>query len=156
MLSNLPQTVLLVDDNQDDLLLFERACLKAGVDFNVRTATDGQHAISYLKGEGTYQDRVAYPKPGLVILHVNMPSVSGFEVLRWLRSASDCPDMVVIMFTTSAAEKDVALAYELKANSYLVKPLQLDDFVSTIALIERYWLKLNLRPGAASHAVRLN
>jgi len=145
--------VLLVEDEEDDILLFERACLRAEVTFARRSVRDGRQAIDYLEGNGRYRNRVVYPMPDMVILDVNMPVLSGFDVLRWIRASQDASNLIVVMFTSSKADADVKRAYELLANSYLVKPLTSDDLVVTLSVIERYWITLNLVPGMPPHAI---
>ena len=144
---SLAPTVLLVDDSEDDRFLFERAHQKAGVNFQTKTASDGREALAYLKGEGIYTDRQAYPMPYLVILDVNMPALSGLEVLKWIRSMPTLKGLIIVMFTSSMSDKDVSLAYELGANSYLLKPVNATDLISAISLMEDYWIKLNLGNG---------
>jgi len=140
---SLAPTVLLVDDCEDDRFLFNRAHQKAGVRFQIQSVTDGTEALAYLKGDGVYADRAVHPMPYLVILDVNMPALSGLEVLKWIRSVPQLKGLIVVMFTSSMSDKDVSLAYELGANSYLLKPVNATDLVSAIALIDDYWVKLN-------------
>ena len=96
--------ILLVDDNQDDLMLIERA-------------------LAYLRGEYPYTDRGAYPVPDLVLLDIKMPGTDGFEVLRWIRQQKEFSELCVVMLTSSDEIRDVNRAYQLGANSFLVKPL---------------------------------
>lgn len=138
--------VLLVDDGPNERMLFEMAGKRAGVSFELRHAIDGVEAVEYLKGEGEFRDRTKHPFPDLVILDVNMPRMTGFEVLAWIRAHPDLRQMTVIMWTSSAHEEDVRRAYGLLANSYLVKPLSLAVLVDMVRMIEDYWLKLNLLP----------
>ncbi len=141
-----PKLVLLVDDGPNERILFEMAGKKAGVTYELRHAIDGVEAVDYLKGEGQYGDRAKYPFPDLVILDVNMPRMTGFEVLAWIRGHPDLRQLTVIMWTSSSHEEDVRRAYGLLANSYLVKPLSLVVLVDMVRMIDTYWLKLNLLP----------
>jgi len=140
------KTVLLVEDTEDELFLFKKACERAGVTFALQVARDGAQAIAYLSGAGVYADRNRYPMPALLILDINMPSVSGFEVLRWVRAHPDAKQLIVVMFTTSSAESDIRHAYDLLANSYLVKPVNVSHLVETVSTLERYWLNMNVTP----------
>jgi len=140
------KTVLLVEDTEDELFLFKKACERARVTFSLQVARDGEQAIAYLSGQGDYSDREKYPMPTLVILDINMPSVSGFEVLRWIRANPNAKQLIVVMFTTSSAESDVSHAYALLANSYLVKPVNVSTLVDTVSTLEKYWLNMNLAP----------
>lgn len=136
-------TVLLVDDGPAERKLFAMAGKRAGVTFALREAADGLEAIDYLKGEGSFSDRGAHPFPSLVVLDLNMPGMSGFEVLEWIRAYPPTRNLPVVMLTSSACENDVGRSYELGANSYLVKPLSLVSLVDMVRAIESYWLKLN-------------
>lgn len=146
MTSVSPSTVLLVDDGLAERKLFAMAGKKAGVGYVLQEVGDGADAIRYLKGEGHYADRAAHPFPALVVLDVNMPGMSGFEVLEWIRGDSQTRDLPVVMWTSSSCEDDVRRAYSLGANSYLVKPLSLILLVDTVRVIENFWLKLNRAP----------
>jgi CheY-like chemotaxis protein len=122
-------TILLVEDDPNDVLLMQRAFEKARLANPLRIVRDGEEAIDYLAGEGIYSDREKYPIPLLVLLDLKMPKRSGFEVLAWLRSQEYLSSLPVVVLTSSEEVPDVAKAYRLGANSYLVKPAQLDDLV---------------------------
>src|SRR6267142_5224903 len=117
--------ILLVEDREDDVLIIAKAFAEARLDNEVRVVSDGEAAIQYLKGEGIYADRSKYPLPNLILLDLKMPKVDGFEVLRWLRQQPAFANIVVVVLTMSTAIRDVNLAYQLGANSFMVKP---DDF----------------------------
>jgi CheY-like chemotaxis protein len=144
-----PPTVLLVDDGLAERKLFAMAGKKAGVSYALQEAGDGAEAITYLLGEGVYANRVAHPFPALVMLDLNMPGMSGFEVLEWIRNQPSARDLPVIMWTSSTSEADIAQASALGANSYLVKPLSLAALVDMVRTIDSYWLKLH-RAAAAN------
>src|SRR5690348_11409234 len=116
------RTVLLVDDNEDDVFLMHRAFKKAGFQFPVRQVRDGEQAISYLKGDGIYQDREEYPIPSMMLLDLNMPKKDGFEVLEWMQTQPDLGSLTVIVTTASTRPEDVTRAYQLGATCFLVKP----------------------------------
>lgn len=146
MTSGFSNTVLLVDDGLAERKLFAMAGMKARVGFQLRQAADGGEAQAYLRGEGAYADREKHPFPALVVLDVNMPGMSGFEVLEWIRGHETFGVLPVVMWTTSSNEDDIARAYSLAVNSYLVKPLSLVRLVEILRLIDDYWLKLNQPP----------
>jgi CheY-like chemotaxis protein len=136
-------SLLLVEDNEDDVFLMMRALKSAGVQLPLQTAMDGQQAMEYLAGSGKYADRTAYPVPALIFLDIKLPHLSGLEVLRWLRAHPELRRIVVIVVTSSNQAADVRLAYELGANSYVVKPAsfqQLSEFAQAFKL---YWLSCN-------------
>ena len=146
MLLSPVRTVLLVDDSEDDIFLFQRAHVKAKADFNLRTAPSGRDAMNYLAGEGVFADKAAYPRPQLVVLDIKMPLVSGFDVLRWIRSTEAIKDLVVVMFSASMMESDLQKAYGLRANSYLVKPGDSLHLTQIVSLFEQYWMNTNVVP----------
>jgi CheY-like chemotaxis protein len=116
--------ILLVDDNRDDLMLIGRAFERAGLRDHIRSLPTGMEAIAYLRGDYPYTDRAIYPVPELVLLDIKMPGTDGFEVLRWIRQQPEFSGLCVVMLTSSDDIRDVNRAYQLGANSFLVKPLE--------------------------------
>ncbi len=144
--------ILLVEDNPDDVLFLERAFAAAHVTAALRVVNDSAGAIDYLVGQGKYTDRGAHPLPALLLLDLKMPGASGFVVLRWLREQPVLKRLPVVMLTSSAREEDAAQAYDLGANSYLVKPSGLKQLSELAKHIEAYWLSLNHRSPITSIA----
>jgi CheY-like chemotaxis protein len=142
----MPRTILLVEDSEDDVFFMTRAFTAAGLLTPLARAENGQKAIEYLSGKPPYNDRTRFPLPSLVLLDLKMPFLSGFEVLRWIRSQSPCLRVPVIVFTTSNQERDVETAYELGANAYIVKPDRPEKCSDLAALIKRFWLEANVPP----------
>jgi CheY-like chemotaxis protein len=105
--------------------------------------------INYLKGEGVFSNRDKHPLPTLVLLDLKMPGVDGFDVLKWLRLQPGLRRLLVVVFTSSDYPGDVNRAYELGANSYLLKPLEFDKLQETARYLQNYWLKLNVSPDYA-------
>ena len=140
------QTVLLVDDSENDLKLMEVAFQKAGFDSPLQMVHDGEEAIAYLKGEGPYADRNKFPLPGVILLDLNMPMKNGFDVLDWLRSQRQAFKRIsTIILTASMRAEDVERAFDLGANSYLVKPSTLEELIAMIRCL-RDWLQINHFP----------
>jgi two-component system, response regulator len=137
------KTVLLVDDDIDDIFLMNMACQRSGFPHALQTAHDGIKAISYLSGEGEFADRSKHPLPILVFLDIKMPKMDGHEVLQWIRGQSQFVNLPVIMLTTSLASDDVQRAYSLGANSYLRKGDDLIEFGQGVRLVLKYWLEMN-------------
>jgi len=128
--------ILLAEDNQDDITLFRMALEKANVpEVQLQTVCDGEEAIAYLTGEGNFSEREAHPLPDIVLLDLNMPRANGFEVLQWIRLDAKFSSLMVHVLTTSSRESDIRRAYELRANSYVVKPSRVNDLV---LLIQRF------------------
>ena len=135
--------ILQVEDDANDVFLLQRALAQAGVRIPVQVASDGQMAIDYLAGTSPYDDRVKYPMPGLILLDLKLPRRSGREVLEWLRARPNLRRVVVIVFTTAQYVGDVGLAYDLGANSFLVKPADFSQYVDIARLLKDWWLTLN-------------
>lgn len=141
--------ILQVEDDENDILLFEHACQRAEVVAALQVVGDGQEAIEYLAGEGRFADRERYPLPRLVLLDLKMPRKDGFEVLEWIRQHPVLKSMVVIMFTSSAQARDVSTAYELGVNSFIVKPASVDERVLFARSLYQWWCHFNLLPDEA-------
>ncbi len=136
-------TILLVEDNPDDVMLFKRALQKAALDYPLRVVGDGEAAIAYLSGEGLYADRNDYPLPRLVLLDLKLPRKSGHEVLEWLRDQPETRRLAVVVLTTSREISDINRAYDHCANSYLVKPFSFDGLLDMVRVLDRYWMTMN-------------
>lgn len=132
-------TILMAEDNLDDVLLAKRCLKKIGVPNPVQVARDGQDAIDYLSGVGKYQDRTLYPLPRLIILDIKMPKITGLEVLEWLRSDPNTQFIPAIIYTSSQQISDVCQAYRLGACGYFVKPHRLEDNERIFQTVHQYW-----------------
>lgn len=139
-------TILLVEDDPNDILLVQRAFRRSQVSSSLQIAQDGDQAVEYLLGQGIYQDRQTYPLPFLIILDLKLPRRSGFEVLQWIRETAVLKRIPVVVFTSSNENEDVNLAYDAGANSYLVKPPTSASLSELINYFQRYWLELNQYP----------
>lgn len=137
------QTILLVEDEENDVVFMEMALEKAGLASAFQVAEDGKEAIDYLSGAGEFADRARFPIPALVFLDLKLPRVMGMDVLKWIRDQTELDTMVVIMLTSSQQRTDIRRACALGANSYLVKPSNPADLVQIVDLVKRYWLQLN-------------
>jgi len=134
--------VLIVDDSENDALLMRTVFQRAGFVQPLRFARDGDEAIAYLRGDGLYGDRSRYPLPTAVLLDLNMPRKNGFEVLEWIRQQPVLKRLRVYILSASSRPEDIERAYDLGANSYLVKPGNLDGLL-TLARCLIGWLKLS-------------
>ena len=139
------KVILHVEDDENDVLLFEHALNKAGVDSPVHVVSNGRQAIEYFKGEGKFSNREAFPLPGLVLLDLKLPLVPGLEVLKWIRQQAEL-SIPVIILTSSENEEDMQAAYELCANAYLVKPNEVTKLAAVATAIKDFWLTLNCFP----------
>jgi CheY-like chemotaxis protein len=133
------EKILHVEDNADDVMLTALAFRKAGVAADIEVANDGTQAIRMLEGCGTNP-------PACVLLDIKLPSSSGLELLAWIRNQPSLRRLPVIMLTSSLLASDIDNAYDLGANSYLLKPSNLEALISLARTIDAYWLKANTRP----------
>jgi CheY-like chemotaxis protein len=147
------QTILLVDDSRNDIFLMRMAFKKAEFNSPLQEVHNGEQAIAYLKGEGKYSDRNLYPLPSLMLLDLNMPMKNGFDVLGWARTQPSFKRLSIIIMTASMRPEDVGRAFELGANSYLVKPSNLDDLAQMIRSL-RNWIQINHFPPLNDMVVR--
>jgi len=138
--------ILLVEDDPNDVLLTRRAFSKAGVSATVSVVEDGDAAVAYLSGNGRYADRAQYPLPTIVLLDLKLPRRSGLEVLTWIRQQSPLKRIPVVVLTSSRESVDVNRAYDLGANSYLVKPVSFEELAKLLHALNVYWDGWNVRP----------
>lgn len=138
--------ILLAEDEEDYVLLIRHAFSQAKIPNPLHVVWNGQEAIAYLKGEGKYVNREEYPLPDLLLLDLKMPRVNGFEVLKWIREQPTLATLRVLVLTSSDQIADVNEAYRLGANSFLVKPLDFEDFTSLSRLINEFWLGASKAP----------
>jgi CheY-like chemotaxis protein len=138
--------ILVAEDCEDDIALIRLAFSKSKLLNPVQFVRDGEEAIAYLRGEGPYANRVEYPLPCLVILDLKMPRKNGLEVLEWIRGQPGLNALRVIVLTTSQEIRDVNQAYQLGANSFLVKPTDFNDFVAMTRALAGYWLWMSQVP----------
>lgn len=138
---------LLVEDDGDQVELVRRAFRRANIVNPLQVVRSGQEAMVYLEGAGPYRNRAEFPLPKLILLDLKMPGISGFDVLRWIRQQPALRATRVVVLTASNEIRDVNLAYELGANSFLVKPVDFEDFVKLTQAIQGYWIWLSKSPG---------
>jgi two-component system response regulator len=136
-------TILLVEDNPDDVLLTKRALRKNYINAEVVVATDGSEALDWLFAEGVHASRNPAHLPALVLLDLKLPKLSGMEVLRRIRERPQTRLLRVVVLTTSREEEDVVECYVLGANSYVRKPVDLVEFSHVIGHLGVYWLTMN-------------
>jgi len=135
--------ILLAEDTEDDVVLIRKAFARVNFLNPLLVVRNGEEAISYLEGEVPYHDRAKYPLPSLLLLDLKMPRKDGFEVLRWIRQQPVFDALRILVLTSSQESQDVTLAYQLGANSFLVKPSDFSDFVQLTTFIDGFWLHYN-------------
>lgn len=136
-------TVLLVEDNPDDAELIVHAFGKAGIGNPIIIVDDGDKAMDYIHGRSAYADLDRFPIPGLILLDLKLPRRSGFEVLETIRAIEATRRVPVVVLTSSNQEDDIRRAYDVGANSYLVKPIGRDALVAMVRSLDAFWIKLN-------------
>lgn len=135
-------TILLVEDNPRDVRLTQRAFAQAGMPHDLRIVRDGDEALAYLHREGQYKEPQFSPRPDLILLDLNLPRMSGHELLDFLKQDQRFRQIPIIVLTTSGRADDVRLAYEAGANAYLLKPVEFARFTEIMEHLGRFWLEL--------------
>lgn len=148
-----PVDVLLVDDNPGDIRLTREALKQGGVPVTLNVAIDGEEAVEFLFRRGKYAHA---PRPHLILLDLNLPRKSGREVLLEIKSDPDLKDIPVLIMSSSSAPQDIEGAYNLNANCYVSKPLELDQFMDMIQSIEDFWLTKATLPERADAGTPLH
>ena len=136
------QTILLVDDSENDLVLMRVAFKKAEFNSPLQEVHNGEEAIAYLKGDEPYSDRGKFPLPTVMLLDLNMPMKNGFDVLTWVRAQTALKRLSIVVLTASMRTEDVERAFDLGANSFLVKPSNLDGLAGMLRCL-RDWIQIN-------------
>ena len=142
-------TLLLVEDNPDDVELTRRAFARSNIINHLMVVTDGEEALHYLFATGPHAGRDPNALPHAVLLDLNLPKINGLEVLRRIRSEEATRRLPVIILTTSREERDIINSYDLGANSYVRKPVDFAQFVEAARQLGLYWLALNEKPPIA-------
>jgi CheY-like chemotaxis protein len=131
--------VLLVEDNPGDIQLTKEAFLEGKVHNNLNVVMDGVEAMAFLRKEGKYKDA---PRPDLILLDLNLPRMDGREVLAEIKKDPNLMTIPVVILTTSGAEEDIIKTYNLHANCYITKPVDLTQFINVVQSIENFWLTM--------------
>ena len=141
-----PVEILLVEDSPADVRLTVEALRDAKVRNNLHVAQDGEEALAFLRREGEHADAV---RPDLILLDLNLPKKDGREVLEEIKADPQLRRIPVVVLTTSEAEQDILRSYDLHANCYITKPVDLDQFITVVRTIEDFWLTIVKLPPAA-------
>lgn len=141
-----PLCILLVEDNPDHAELAMRNLDDGKLANKIFHVEDGEAALDFLNHRGIYEDTQRFPRPHLILLDLRLPKVDGIEVLKAVKGSDELKAIPVVILTTSAAEQDLAHAYQNYANSYLTKPVDFDSFSELLRDMGFYWLAWNKRP----------
>ena len=137
-----PITILLADDDEDDRLMARDALRDARLHNDLRFVVDGVDLLDYLRREGRYAAPGAAPRPGLILLDLNMPRMDGREALQAIKGDPSLRSIPVIVLTTSKAEEDIVRSYDLGSNSFITKPVTFLGLVEVMKVFSRYWLEI--------------
>ena len=137
-----PFPILMADDDPDDRMLAREALEECRIANVLKTVEDGEELMDYLKRQGKYADHALSPRPGLILLDLNMPRKSGREALREIKTDPDLCSIPVVVLTTSQAEEDIVKSYEEGANSFISKPVTFDGLVEVMRGLKHYWFEI--------------
>lgn len=140
------RSILLVEDDPNDVELTLRALKKNNIANQIDVARDGVEALDYLRGTGTFADRDPHDTPALVLLDLKLPKIDGLEVLRAVRADERTKHVPVVILSSSLEQQDIRRGYDLGANSYVRKPVDFSQFAETVKNMGLYWLVLNEPP----------
>ena len=137
-----PVTILMADDDQDDCLLAKEALAESRLTNDLHFVSDGEELMDYLYQRGKYSAPGSAPRPGLILLDLNMPKKDGREVLQELKSDQHLRKIPVLVLTTSKAEEDILRSYYLGANSYITKPVTFSSLIEVMQTLSKYWFEI--------------
>jgi CheY-like chemotaxis protein len=143
---NKERCVLMAEDDENDIAFLQRAFKQAEIHNALQVVQDGQAAIDYLSGAGTFSDRGRYPLPGLLLLDLKMPRKTGMEVLEWIRARETLRSLPIIVFSSSVYPADIETAYRKGANAFVTKPSGAPERTELARMIKGFWLTFNQLP----------
>jgi len=141
------EVILLAEDDSDDRLLFKDAMADCGWSGELHCVENGEELLDYLQRRGKYQSPDSAPRPGVILLDLNMPRKDGRQALREIRADAGLRRIPVVVLTTSEADTDIASLYDLGANSFVSKPVQFEALVNVIRVLRQYWFSIVALPG---------
>lgn len=137
-----PIVILMADDDDDDYMLTKKALSESKLLNQLMRVKDGEELLEYLRREGEYADREKYPRPGVILLDLNMPRKDGREALKEIKSDKLLSSIPVVVFTTSKAEEDIYRSYELGVNSFITKPVTFENLTEVMRTLGQYWFEI--------------
>lgn len=141
-----PIKILLVEDNLQDIEITRRAFAKGQLRNELIVVRDGEEALDYLYRRGRFEDPATSPRPGMILLDLNLPKVGGMEVLQQIKQDAQLRSIPVIVMTVSQREEDVVRSYDLGVNTYIQKPVEFENFMRVVNAIEEYWIVIATLP----------
>ena len=137
-----PVIILMADDDDDDYMLTQKALKKSKLLNELYRVKDGEELMEYLTGRGEYTDPEKTPRPGVILLDLNMPKKDGREALREIKENADLKDIPIVVFTTSKAEEDIYRSYKLGVNSFITKPVTFESLIDVMTALGKYWFEI--------------
>lgn len=137
-----PITILIAEDDPDDRLLTREALVESRLANDLRFVENGEELMNYLRRRGNYAGEDSAPRPGLILLDLNMPRKDGREALREIKADPDLRRIPVVVLTTSKAEEDICRSYDLGVSSFITKPVTFESFVEIMRVLARYWFEI--------------
>jgi len=132
----------MADDDEDDRLMTKDALKESHLANDLRFVEDGEELVDYLKHEGKYADKVSAPRPGIILLDLNMPKKDGREALKEIKADKKLCDIPIVVFTTSQAEEDIYRSYKLGVNSFITKPVTFESLIKVMKTLGKYWFEV--------------
>lgn len=149
-----PITILIAEDDLDDQVLLRDALIESRLANDLRFVSDGEELLEYLQRRGPYADAAHSPRPGLILLDLNMPRKDGREALQEIKADPVLRQIPIVVLTTSKAEEDIFRTYDLGVSSFITKPVTFDSLVDLMKMLSRYWFEIvELPPGESSGQV---
>ncbi len=145
-----PVTILLVEDSLQDIEITRRAFAKGRVRNDLIVVRDGEEALDYLYRRGKYQDPASSPRPGMILLDLNLPKMGGLDVLQRIKKDESLKSIPVIVLTVSQREQDIVRSYDLGVNTYIQKPVEFDNFMRMVNTVHDYWILIATLPPATA------
>ena len=137
-----PVTILMADDDPDDCMLAKEALVESRLANDLRFVSDGEELLDYLHHRGKYTQLGSAPRPGLILLDLNMPKKDGREALKEIKADPNLRYIPIVVLTTSKAEEDIHRSYDLGANSFIVKPVTFSSLVEVMKTLRKYWFEI--------------
>jgi len=142
-----PIAILIAEDDEEDRMLVRDALVESRLANNIHFVEDGEQLLDYLYSRGNYEDKTQHPRPGLILLDLNMPKMDGREALKEIKKDEDLKMIPIIVLTTSQAEEDILKTYNLGINSFITKPVTFASLVDIMKTLRKYWFEIVELPG---------
>jgi CheY-like chemotaxis protein len=146
MLNATPIVILMADDDEDDILLTQKALQKGKLLNTLYSVRDGEELLDYLLHQGEYTDPTKAPRPGIILLDLNMPRKDGREALKQIKAHEELRDIPIVVFTTSKAEEDIYRTYALGVSSFITKPVTFEALIEVMQTLGKYWFEVVTLP----------